>query len=146
VVLPSSQPASPANAARQTQETFELQLDRTKLPELRALGASERQFRNPQFMSHGIDAFSPQGTDLPAVEIDRQREPVLKTCVQCHGAPALLSVRSYVGMLNEHPTPANQASRFEREVAFSAKWKAQQDNWQKLRELWGNSSGPANGN
>jgi hypothetical protein len=45
-------------------------------------------------------------------------------------------VRSYIGFFNENPSPANRPSRFEREVAFSVKWKEQQRDWQELRRLW----------
>ena len=136
VVLPPSEPPSLANVTRQVQDTNELQLDRANLPALRAVRPNERQFHEPQFMGHGVDAFIPQGTLLTSAEIDKVKEPVLRACLQCHGPPGLQSIRSFAGFFNALAKPANRPSRFEREAAFSVKWKEQQKDWQALRELW----------
>jgi hypothetical protein len=139
-VLPSSAPETVGNAQKQAQDTFELQLDRADLPNLRAVAAGELQLHSPRFMSMGFDLFEDPNVPSTSDTLAQAKDPQLRTCFTCHGAPGLISIRSYTGLFGPRSTPANVPIRFEREASITAAWKQQRADWQELRRLWGEAS------
>jgi hypothetical protein len=116
------------------QVTFEIVMDRTNPPSLRALERDEMGYPFLIFGSQGVDLFeNPPATAQPWHPASA-KEPVLKTCMMCHGMPGIASIRSYFGF-NGRQTPANQPTTLDRELAKTITWQSARPQWQELTSL-----------
>jgi hypothetical protein len=122
------------DAQRNSQTVAEWQLDRARLPALRAVRADERELQGVHFRSMGVDVFEGNSAENWKQHHDRLLGTTLRTCMMCHHARGILSVNSYVSFGNA----ANplEPSTPEREAAEAIAWKAKQYSWGLLNGLW----------
>lgn len=121
-------------AIQNAQTVAEFQLDRRRLPALREIEKTERDFQFVHFRSMGVDPLQSLSADDWARERDRMRGETLRTCRQCHSPRGMLSVNTYA----EFGLAANRldGSTPEREASATREWKSRQFDWGLLMGLW----------
>jgi len=117
-----------------SQRVAEFQLDRAKLPALRAVEEGERAFQFVHFRSMGVDPFEKIGAADWIRERDRFRGETLRTCRQCHSTRGILSVNTYAAFgLAANPLHVTTADQ---EASAIREWKSRQFDWGLLVGLW----------
>jgi hypothetical protein len=121
------------NVLAQSQVPAEFQVDRDRVPALRAVEAGERDFQGVHFRSMGADPFEFSSTAAWSSRRNRLRGETLRTCGTCHFARGILSVNTYT-MFGTAAAELD-VSTVERESEATIAWKRRQYDWGLLKGL-----------